>query len=338
MARPEKTGLDYFPFESDFFQEPTIRLLSARFGNKGLIMIIRLFCEIYRYKGYYLTWDEETALLFVSEFGNTFTVSFLTDVLNESLKRGIFDKNIFDQFAVLTSKGIQERYNKICRDAKRKHYEINPDYCLIDINSGNTPEETGLTPEETGLTREFSTQSKVNESKVEYKTFKSSSSHSRSSGAAGKNNLQSLDIDGGDNYFLNIPESENWHNKLPQAIDSLYRHYCNKEPHKQEIKEVIQILERQELSFQEAWECVLESFKEFTLVDSGRQNTRYLLKMLKGKIKDQLKKNRDEEAQQNRREAAARNREQAIMPNQLWDQNAPNPVRNWCKQNRINPS
>ncbi len=325
MGRLEKSGLDFFPLQTDFFQDTKIRLLTARFGVEGQLIIIRLFCEIYRYQGYYLKWDEDTALLLAAELGNTFTREILSSVLNESFKRGLFDKNIFDHFGVLTSKGIQERYYKICRDAKRKHYKIDPDYCLIDINSGNTPEEMELTPEETQKTQEFSTQSKGKETK-EYKT-ESKSSCSRGSSVAEQGNL--IFNDSGQtagNHFLIPPEEQFQEEELTETITSLFRKYCNKTPHYKETEGVIQILRKRDLPLQGAWICVMESFGEYPLLDRRKQNTKYLLGMVRGKISDVLL--------QEREAIAARRKEQVQWPAQHWDPNGPSPIRDWLKDQK----
>ncbi len=166
MGRPESIGLSYFPFNVDFFQDLKVRFISGRFGEKGLIILIKIFCEIYKDKGYYIDWNEDLEVLLSQESGRTLSVSLFKDVVQESLKRGIFDNDIFKKFAVLTSNGIQKRYIKACKDSKRKIIKINPHFDLIEFSSGKTTEETELTTEETELTTGESTQRKEKESKV----------------------------------------------------------------------------------------------------------------------------------------------------------------------------
>ena len=67
MARPYKTGLDYF--ELDCYLDEKIRLIQAEFGLKGFAVIVLLFKEIYGGQGYYMNWDKERLLLLVSENG-----------------------------------------------------------------------------------------------------------------------------------------------------------------------------------------------------------------------------------------------------------------------------
>ena len=57
MARPIKHGLDYFPFDVDFFSDEKLYAISGEFGIKGEITTIKLLCAVYR-NGYYIEWTE----------------------------------------------------------------------------------------------------------------------------------------------------------------------------------------------------------------------------------------------------------------------------------------
>ena len=160
MARPNKTGLDYFPLNVDFFDDDKLRFVAARFGELGELITIKLMCKIYK-NGYFVQWSDDDALLFASIAGKNVTVELVNDVVCELLKRGLFDKNMFDQFNILTSNGIQTRFAKICSDAKRKQPHIDPIYQI----NGLIPEKPVFPPEETPKIPSESTQSKVNESK-----------------------------------------------------------------------------------------------------------------------------------------------------------------------------
>lgn len=55
MARPPKKGLDYFPFDVDFFEKEEIKFLSVECGSVGICALIKLRCNIFR-NGYYIDW------------------------------------------------------------------------------------------------------------------------------------------------------------------------------------------------------------------------------------------------------------------------------------------
>lgn len=171
MAAPSKTGLDYFSFDVDFFQDEKIQFVSVRFGLKGELVTIRLLCKIYR-QGYYINWNKDVALLFAKSVGDNCQYSFVNDLVNELLKRGFFDRGIFERFSILTSAGIQSRYFEAC--LRRKEVYYNNDLLLIDVSKypnakqikeKETNSEENAEPELNGVNVYINSQSKGNESK-----------------------------------------------------------------------------------------------------------------------------------------------------------------------------
>ena len=130
----KKAGLEYFPLDVDFFQDEKIMFVSAKFGTKGEAITIRLICKIYR-QGYFVHWDDDAALLFTKSVGDGCQHSCVKDVVYELLKRGFFDKDIFERFSVLTSRGIQKRY--IEATIRRKDVQMIGDFLLIDVSKCN---------------------------------------------------------------------------------------------------------------------------------------------------------------------------------------------------------
>lgn len=152
MGRPIKKGLDYFPLDVDFFDDDKIALVSARFEEKGELIAIKLLCKIYKDNGYYYQWGEDEAKLFAKRVvGEASQYALVNDVVHDLVKRGFFDKSIFNSTKILTSKGIQTRYRKICVDCKRL-YEIDPEICLLEGETsklGGNPGKLGGNTEET---------------------------------------------------------------------------------------------------------------------------------------------------------------------------------------------
>lgn len=116
MARIAKSGLEYFPFDIDFFQDIRIRKLIKRQGGKAVTVYALLLCLIYK-NGYFMQWDKDLPFI-VSEMSG-FEEAYISEVINTCLALGLFDKNLFDTAEVLTSKGIQVRYCNIQRLNKR---------------------------------------------------------------------------------------------------------------------------------------------------------------------------------------------------------------------------
>jgi len=132
MARPVKQGLDYFPLDVNL--DDKMELLEAECGLTGFAIIIKLFQKIYR-EGYFINWNEDDQLLFARKINSELIT--VNSVINTAIKRGIFNKEMFEKYEILTSKGIQKRYFEICRQLKRKGVEIDKNYLLINNKNNN---------------------------------------------------------------------------------------------------------------------------------------------------------------------------------------------------------
>lgn len=116
MGRALKQGLEYFPFDIDFFQDIKIRKLIRYQGGKAITVYTLLLCIIYR-DGYYTRWDEELPFI-ISELSG-YDEAYIQEVIKCCLTVGLFNKQLFESDKVLTSKGIQERYININKSCKR---------------------------------------------------------------------------------------------------------------------------------------------------------------------------------------------------------------------------
>lgn len=163
MARPNSYGLNYFSIDTEMFMNRKIRRLLKAFGSKGFLIYMYILTEIYRDKGCFLLWDENTAFD-VSDYLNI-SENVVNEVVAYCFDVGLFDKELHESEKILTSKNIQIRWEKISREAKRKICkvgDINKKYSLIQ-------EETEFTPEETQNTQEETTQRKEKNNKEKEK-------------------------------------------------------------------------------------------------------------------------------------------------------------------------
>lgn len=142
MARPIKHGLDYFPFDVDFFSDEKLYALSGEFGIKGEITTIKLLCAVYR-NGYYIEWTEMLKFKLLKELPSV-SVELLEQVVKRLVKWGFFDKDLFDSASILTSRGIQRRYQAISAKMHRKNSIT--EYSLIDTPQTAPAQNTPPTP------------------------------------------------------------------------------------------------------------------------------------------------------------------------------------------------
>lgn len=108
MARPRKTGLDYFPFDCDFFSDERIVVLAGEFGIKGEIVAVKLLCAIY-HNGYFALWNEPLKFKLTHLCQGT-TPELIDQIVSRLVRWDFFDKDLFDSAKVLTSVEIQEKY------------------------------------------------------------------------------------------------------------------------------------------------------------------------------------------------------------------------------------
>lgn len=128
MARPRKEGNSYFSFDVDFFSDKKIKILKARYGADGIAIYIYLLCEIYK-SGYYLQMDEDFEFILSDDLN--MNCDKVKQVMRFLLERSLFEKKLFQSDAVLTSTGIQKRYQLMVKSRALKNPVIVEKYWLL---------------------------------------------------------------------------------------------------------------------------------------------------------------------------------------------------------------
>ena len=134
-----KSGLDYFPL--DVHLDDKFALIEAEFGLTGFGVVVKLYQKIYGERGYYVEWTSEVALLFAHQIGVGGNV--VSEIVSAAIKRGIFDKEKFDRYSILTSKGIQDRYFEAV--SRRVNLKVKQEYLFAkhtqNQKNGNISDE-----------------------------------------------------------------------------------------------------------------------------------------------------------------------------------------------------
>lgn len=118
MGAARKVGNIFFFLDVDFFSDKKIKILKARYGADGITLYIYLLCEIYK-NGFYLKVDEDFEFI-VSDDLNMNSIK-VKQVLNFLLERSLFDNTLFQSDKVLTSAGIQRRYQRMVKSRAVKN-------------------------------------------------------------------------------------------------------------------------------------------------------------------------------------------------------------------------
>ena len=158
-----KSGIDYFPL--DVTLDDKFELIEAEFSLTGFAVVVKLFQKIYGGQGYYCDFTNEVALLFSRSVGLGGNV--VSEIVAAAIKRGIFNKNLFEKYQVLTSAGIQKRYCDAV--SRRKQFEIKNEYLLFDVTQNY--KNVNISGENVNINDKnvyISKQSREEKSKVEY--------------------------------------------------------------------------------------------------------------------------------------------------------------------------
>ena len=128
MARPTKQGIDYFPLDCAFDSKTEMYLMEK--GANGLAVLVTLWQMICSNNGYYLDNCDDLKLLIKRriEVG----INEVSDCINASLRRGVFDNDMNESYKILTSKAIQKRYFDAAKKKKNVQFVVN--YGLIDVS------------------------------------------------------------------------------------------------------------------------------------------------------------------------------------------------------------
>ena len=169
MARPKQDGLLYFSFDTDFFYaDKRIKRLHSKYGNDGLMFYIYMLAEIYR-NGYYTRWDEETAEDIAADLHlkEGLIEQVLTFLVSRSL---LFKSTLANSDTIITSPGIQKRYQEAVKGRKRQ-IEVDSEIWLL------SEEETASCIKVThndSFSEKNQSKSEKNQSKSEKNTIKES--------------------------------------------------------------------------------------------------------------------------------------------------------------------
>lgn len=149
-----KQGLSYYNVDTDRYADRRIKKLKHTFGCSGLAVYDYLLCEVYRDRGCFLEWGEDTAFDVADYFG--LKENLVKEIVKYCGVVGLFDAALLSG-GIITSEAIQQRYLDMSHRAKRTNIAIPEEIRLL-------PEKTVKLTEETAKTLEDFR--KVNKSKV----------------------------------------------------------------------------------------------------------------------------------------------------------------------------
>lgn len=122
-------GLDYFPANSNFFEDDKIGVIESEFGIAGGYFAFRLLCKVYNMEGYFSKWNDEVAKLMERRVAREVAAKKINEIVFRLAELDMFDLGMLQKYGIITSRGIQRRY----LDGKKRtqSVEMRREYVLI---------------------------------------------------------------------------------------------------------------------------------------------------------------------------------------------------------------
>ena len=163
MARPRKEGLDYFPLDVNFFDSVPIRRIKMACGPSSVSAIISLLSRIYS-NGYFIEWTADMPFLIAESIG--ISEGAANEIVKKAVQIGYFDASLYQKFAILTNREIQEVFLEATKKRTGKN-TINDDYLIPEVLAPDnvSVSETRVFESKTAISNTENEQSKVKKTK-----------------------------------------------------------------------------------------------------------------------------------------------------------------------------
>ena len=245
MARPRKTGLDYFPHDTDTDTDLNFQRYQAVTGLVGYAFYFKILEICFRNGGYCHVSDSETLILLAKQVFLYRIIESETAVseaemfqklLSACFKYSLLDEQEYTKNKIITSNGIKRRFEVVNR--KRV------------LTRGYV-----VTEAETPVTEENSTQSKVKESKEKE--------------SKGKNLRKKFNPEGKDKFqdYVYLSKDE---------LQDLLKYYASKNLTKHDLWEAIGLLDQwftEKPEMREKRSCDAKALKGWPLKEVVKRKT-----------------------------------------------------------------
>lgn len=130
MAGRPKQGIDYAGWSVNIFDGDTKidKLLDAQ-GWVGFSIYFYLCQMAYKFDGYFYRWAYDDSASTARRMGGGIGSGTVQETVKYCLQIGLFDQRLFDEWRILTSKGIQRRYLAAIQGRRVK--SVIADYWLL---------------------------------------------------------------------------------------------------------------------------------------------------------------------------------------------------------------
>ncbi len=135
MAGKPKKRIDCAGWYVDiFYNDIKIDKLLDAHGWPGFGIYFYLCQMAFGSEGYYYEWGYDLCVSTARKMGGGISSSTVRETVGYCFSVGLFDKELFDRWGILTSRGIQKSYLVVLKNKNRKGTEIYEEYWLLDIS------------------------------------------------------------------------------------------------------------------------------------------------------------------------------------------------------------
>ena len=117
-GRKPKTSLEWFRYDSFTLQDTKIRKVLRKHGPAASAIFTELLAMVYRHKGCYLPFDEDVIEAVADNLYETDTGRIST-IIDDLISAGLFDRSLYENQSILTSKRIQTEFLSMMLCLKR---------------------------------------------------------------------------------------------------------------------------------------------------------------------------------------------------------------------------
>ncbi len=300
MARPTKSGIDYFPLDCEW--DNKIEMYIAEKESTGLAVLVTLWQLIYK-NSYFIEYNDD--LLLLTKKRINVDINLINECINSAVQRGIFDKNLFES-GILTSKAIQKRFFEAAK--RKKVVQVFEPYLLIDVSVYNNLINVDINPINVRIN---ATKLKVNvnvKGKLKVNVKEDA-----------ETNFQLSNSDLPLPLLTQTPEQNT--NTEPEDYENVYQvtdslklllaaHCDIHDPDKSTLSALVNLVTNtKQVRNSTAFKYLRDTFIEFKSLPVEKQNLKYVYSRAKGRINDGLIKRREElnklEKQKEKEESSA---------------------------------
>ena len=145
--------------------------MKSRFGSDGIVLYIYLLTEIYR-EGYYTRWNTDSIESAMDELG--FTEGLIEQIMTFLVSRSLLMKVsiLAGSDAVITSPGIQKRYQEAAKSLRRdvivnrEIWLLNEDETASFIKFDNNPDKSSINPDKSSKNESNYSENPLKENKI----------------------------------------------------------------------------------------------------------------------------------------------------------------------------